>query len=551
MTDKVRRINPSVFGNLSLPSITVNLLALVSVLLLAERAAAQAPAAAAYPSNAAASAGMSTSSTNATTARQFQMMEIRSSAQAAQGEAVAASMARTADRTIDEQNQDRVLQQAREEKAIKRQMAERMKWERTSAQVRKVSANDMSSWSQNGGVRVERNVPDPFITSLIEEERQLAAQDQAEKEPGFGPFGKVKLNPFKKEKFETHVPGLMEAMMDAEPQPSQQASAPGYVDPNTAVAQDPGSSGGGGFFSKLRPPKIGRNRPEEPIDASSAEPQFAQGNSSAPAPAAQTSQAKPGVIPRISGAALVDGNSPVNSGAQAAAPSSSPPANTSQMQQVSFSDDLPDTSNQNSGGGFFSKLKSSGSRASASAGGSGGGLFSFGKKKEAAPAPGIDASLFPAGSTSQTPTGGSLSGSYTAADVASDSQMTPSSTGSVQLPGMEAEKPSRSFSFPRPAARSRDNGGGGGVSVPATTTVNSSGNSYYVTTGTAQMMVYGENQMQSEIRAIPAGMVVQMTKPGENWVGVRLSNGTEGIVQKKFLRAASASEAGGQFAPSN
>lgn len=65
------------------------------------------------------------------------------------------------------------------------------------------------------------------------------------------------------------------------------------------------------------------------------------------------------------------------------------------------------------------------------------------------------------------------------------------------------------------------------------------------------MMVYGENQMQSEIRAIPAGMVVQMTKPGENWVGVRLSNGTEGIVQKKFLRAASASEAGGQFAPSN
>jgi hypothetical protein len=63
------------------------------------------------------------------------------------------------------------------------------------------------------------------------------------------------------------------------------------------------------------------------------------------------------------------------------------------------------------------------------------------------------------------------------------------------------------------------------------------------------MMVYGENQMQSEVRAVPAGMVVRMTKPGENWVGIRLSNGTDGIVQKKFLRPASASEAGSQFAP--
>jgi hypothetical protein len=151
---------------------------------------------------------MATSTTNATSSLQLQMMQIRSNAQQAQGEAVAASMARTADRTIDEQNQDRVLQQAREEKAIKRQMAERVKWERNSAQVRKVSANDMSFWNQNGGVRVERNVPDPFITSLIEEERQLAAQERAEKTPGIGPFGKVKLNPFKKDKFETHVPWI-------------------------------------------------------------------------------------------------------------------------------------------------------------------------------------------------------------------------------------------------------------------------------------------------------------------------------------------------------
>ena len=172
------------------------------------------------------------------------------------------------------------------------------------------------------------------------------------------------------------------------------------------------------------------------------------------------------------------------------------------------------------------------------------------RKKQAAPAPGIDASLFPAGASVQSPTGGSLGGSYTAADVASDSVAMPSSTGSVQLPGTEVEKPSRGFSFTRSnAGRSRDSNSGGGGAVPTSTTFNSAGNDYYVTTGTAQMMVYGENQMQSEVRAVPAGMVVRMTKPGENWVGVRLSNGTEGIVQKKFLRPASASEAGSQFAP--
>jgi hypothetical protein len=177
-------------------------------------------------------------------------------------------------------------------------------------------------------------------------------------------------------------------------------------------------------------------------------------------------------------------------------------------------------------------------------------LFSFGRKKQAAPAPGIDASLFPAGASAQLPTGGSLGGSYTTADIAGDSVAMPSSTGSVQLPGTEVEKPSRGFSITRSSSgRSRSSNSSGGGAVPTSTTFNSSGNDYYVTTGTAQMMVYGENQMQSEVRAVPAGMVVRMTKPGENWVGIRLSNGTDGIVQKKFLRPASASEAGSQFAP--
>jgi hypothetical protein len=472
----------------------------------------------------------------------MQMVQVRTAAQSAQGEAVAASMSRTADRTIDQQNQDRVLQMAREEKAIKRQMAERMKWERANAaQVNKVSANDMSTWKTNGGnVRVERNVPDPFITALIQEERQLAAEEAAAgvKEPGIGPFGK--LNPFKKNRpAETRVPGLVEAIMESEPTPSTAPAPQGY-DPNVDV---PSGGGGGGFFSKLIPSGIGGRRDEEPIDASSAEPQFVQtsaSRSAAPAPTPAMATTKPGTIPRISGAALVDGSSPVNSGAQAAAPAPQP-----QPSSVSFADEMPDSSSER--GGLFSKMKSGGSS-------SGGGLFSFGKKKSSQPEAGtIDASLFPAGSVAQAPTGGSLGGGYTSEDVAQDAAVAPSSTGSVQLPGMEEEKRSGGFSFPKPKINipKPSSSGGGGATVPTMTTVNSAGNSYYVVTSTAQIMVYGENQMQSEIRALPAGMVVQMTKPGETWASVRLSNGTEGIVQNKFLRAASSSEVGAQFAPSN
>lgn len=509
---------------------------------LSSPAFAQAPAASSYPVDPAASAGMTTGTPSTTTARQVQMMQVRNAAQSAQGDAVAASMSRAADRTIQQQNEERVLQNAREEKAIKRAMAERAKWDRmASTQVNKVSANDMSSWNSNGGVRVQRNVPDPFITALIEEERQLAAQEAAaaQREPGFGPFGKVKLNPFKRREADVHVDGLVEALMDAEPQPSsvQTVPAPSGYDPNVDVPSD----GGGGFFNKFRPGK----REDAPIDASAAEPQFVQTSSSRrSAPASAPVQ--PGTVPRISGAELVDGSSPVNSasinrGSQAAAPAPQPAS-------FSFAEEMPSDSGER--GGFFSKLKSN--EPSGSDSGGGGGLFSFGKKKDSQPDPGIDASLFPAGSVAAPPTGGSLGGGYTAADVAEDTTAAPSSTGYVQLPGMEEEKRSGGFSFPTPKIKiPTPSGGGGGGNVPTMTTVNSSGNSYYVVTDTAQIMIFGESQMQSEVRALPAGMVVLMTKPGDSWASVRLSNGTEGIVQNKFLRPASSSEIGAQFAPSN
>ncbi len=56
--------------------------------------------------------------------------------------------------------------------------------------------------------------------------------------------------------------------------------------------------------------------------------------------------------------------------------------------------------------------------------------------------------------------------------------------------------------------------------------------------------------MQSEVRALPAGTVVQMLKPGAQWASVVVQGGAEGVIQTKNLRPAAANEVGGQFAPS-
>lgn len=497
---------------------------------------AQATAASPYQDPSAA-AGMTSGLPNGLTNQQIEMMRVRTEAQSAQGDAVAASMARSVDETIENQNRERTLQSAREIKAIKRSMAERLKWDRAnSTQVNKVSSQDMSAWNtSNGNVRVERNVPDPFLASLIEEEQRAMERGTLEKpKKGFTPLkstAAVLTSPFQM------FSGGNDDYVEAAPSAALPAAQ---------------SDSGGGFFSGLKVPKIGgRNEPAEIPNPATAEPQFVANSSSSPAPRPQpavaTTSASPGVVPRISGAELVDGASPVNqqvgnnsSNPYSAAPSSSAPA--------SLPGDEPEKT------GFFSRFKSDTPASSSSD--SGGGFFGFGKKKESSSsgAPGIDASLFPDGAAAQAPTGGSLGGGYTADDVVQESRMVPSSTGSIDLPGEASTEKRSGFSIPKPSLSIPGIGSGGGSSgssVPTLTTINSSGNDYYVVTSTAQFMVYGDDQMQSEVRALPAGSVVRMTKPGDQWASIQLPNGSSGIVQNKFLRGASGAEAGGQFAPSN
>jgi hypothetical protein len=481
---------------------------------------AQAPSAASYAADPSAEAGMTTGVPTAInqgmTNRQAEMIQVRTSAQGAMGEATAASMSRSADRSIEERNRVKAVESAREVKMTKREIANRMKWERAATAYNKVSSNDMSTWkTSTGNVRVERNVPDAFITALIAEEERDAAAEANQKKGLFGRKNK---------------------------------------------------SSEGGFLSNIKAPRIpvprlpfvgggrgGGRGGEEAVESATVseagnEPSFQKTNSPpAPQPQPQritsnTAPTKPGSIPRISGAALVDGYSPVNK-TEAPAAADTPP---SQPSNVSFSSSLPDTEEQKSG--LFNRMRGGGSSSSSR----GGGLFSFGGKKKASSEVGkIDGSLFPAGAVQSAPTG-SLGGGYTAADVAQNAVAAPSSTGSIELPGQTMEKTRSGFSLPKPSLSlpKITKSSGGGAGIPTTTTVNSSGNSIYVVTSTAQFMVYGADTMQSEVRALPAGTVVQMLKPGAQWASVVVQGGAEGVIQTKNLRPAAANEVGGQFAPS-
>lgn len=488
-----------------------------------------------YPDPTAA-AGMTSGMPNGMTNQQIEMMRVRTEAQSAQGDAVAASMARSVDQTIEAQNRQRTLQDAREIKAIKRGMLDRMKWERAnSTQVNKVTSDDMSAWNtSNGNVRVEREVPDPFIASLVEEERRAMERGEREKpKRGFTPFKSTAAaltSPFQRNTSYEEEYTTAAAAINSAPQQLEEES--------------------GGFFSKLKVPKFGGRY--EPIDIpnpATAEPQFVGNSSSATAPVSAVGSSSTGqVVPAVSGASLVredavaaPGNSPQETAEQAAAPA--PVIVGSNVRDVT--PEKPEKT------GFFSRFKSDSETPVSSSGG--GGFLGFGKKKSPEPV-GVDASLFPTGAVSQAPTGGSLGGGYTAEDVAQDSQMVPSSTGQIALPGEEPNKKRFGLSIPKPSLSIPSIGSGGGssgASVPTLTTTNSFGNDYYVVTNAAQFMVYGDDQLQSEVRALPAGTVVRMTKPGDQWASIQLPNGSAGIVQNKFLRGASGSEAGGTFAQSN
>lgn len=496
---------------------------------------AQTSSAPSYPSTSpTAAAGMTSGIPGTSGYGQAQMAQVRRAAQNAQGQAVAASMARSADQALEKQYNNRSLQEAREIKFMKRDMAERMKWERSNqAQINKVSSDDMSSWqTPTGNVKVERDVPDPFLQAMIAMEGQEKPKQKERKGfSGLNPFKKREPDPMDGlEMLNQPLPGLTTPA----PAASSRSLSPPSNSSNTASGNE---SQGGGFLGGFKMPKIGnKNNSTDAAQVYDAEPEFV-GNSrsaSSPPPASPNT-----MVPARSGQSLIDGSA-------------------ESVGTVSFNDkELAEKK------GFFSGFKKSegqvmgASTASSStlttpSSRGGGGFLGFGKKKTDAS---IDAGLFPENAVSQTPTGGSLVGSYSVEDVAEDASFAPSTTGDIVMPGETSKRGGGGFNFSMPSVslagiNKSGSNGGGGANVPSLTTINSAGTDYYMVTSTAQFMVYGTDQMSSEVRALQSGSLVKMTKPGEQWAAVRLPDGSEGVVQNKFLRAATDAEAGGQFAAS-
>jgi hypothetical protein len=452
------------------------------------------------------------------------MAQIRTAAQNAQGQAVAASIARSADQALENQRLQRLLQSAREIKFLKSDIAERSKWERSNqAQINKVSSNDMSSWeSTTGNVKVKRDVPDPFLEAMIElEGREKPPKKERKGFSGLNPFKKAEPDQVAANQFiNDPLPGLTTPAL----QSATTGSSSRYAGSNADSAGK-----GGGFFGGLKILKIGNKTPLAEKLGYSEEPQFVGSSSSG---LANTR------VPERSGQSLI-GGSGENDGA------------------VSIDEPAPTEKK-----GFFSGFKKSkpqltsalsGSRASVTAPSSrsGDGFFGFSRNKSDNT---IDAGLFPDGAADRVPVGSNFTGAYPADDRAADTSFASSSTGEIVMPGEDPKKRNRfnlsmpNISFPSgPLANTKPVTGQGSGSVPTLTTINSAGTEYYIVTSTAQFMVYGNDQMSSEVRALGSGTLVRMTKPGEQWASIQLPDGSEGVVQNKFLRAASSAESSGQF----
>ena len=487
---------------------------------------AQTPSTAAYPATPAASAGMTSGIPGASDYEQAQMVRIRTAAQNAHGRAAAASIARSADQALENQRTQRLLQSAREIKFLKRDIAERSKWERSNqAQINKVSSNDMSSWeTTTGSVKVKRDVPDPFLTAMIElEGREKPPRKERKGFSGLNPFKKAEPDPVAAvQVINDPLPGLTTPALQLAPTGS----------PSRSAGTNAGLVGEGSRFFRgfrgIKIPKIGNKTPEPEKVAFSEEPQFMGNSSIGPANTSEPSRL---------GRSLIDGSS--------------------NNVEVSISGQAPTEKRR-----LFSGFKKSepqltsaliDPRASVTApsGSSGGGFFGFSKNKSDNT---IDAGLFPDGAVDRAPNGRNLSGGYNANVHAQDASFASSSTGEIVMPGESPKKRNRfNFSMPEISfpsvslANTKPVAGQDIGSVPTLTTINSEGTEYYIVTSTAQFMVYGDDQMSSEVRALGSGTLVRMTKPGEQWASIQLPDGSEGVVQNKFLRAASVAESGRQF----
>ncbi len=492
----------------------------------------------------------------AMTADQYKMMQLQNQANQSSGQAAAASMARSANLQLQRQQEQAQVSRAAELKRVKAQAREQMRYEQAANAYQPVSAGQINGMQRRGQM-VRGSVPDEFLMSLLEQERAEATRRKKEK-----PRGLSRLNPFAKRRdepasgidwtlfqdAEPEVTGLRMPKPDrpiGEPRPDERAGnlQPDFLQQSSARATSSGPGSGlksmGGKILGA-PGKLFSRGANAVGNATSqmAESASQVGRSSERA-LTNTSTRGVSQLPRTSqavasaGAAATVGSfggqaaAPVGAATAALSQSVAPVVQAAPERRGLLGRNKTETRQLASLPSIEKEKKR--------------GLFGFGRRKAGPEPAALTGSLFPDEVIDQNPTGGQLRSGYVTPE--SNRAEEGFATSSVALPSLEHEKERRGFFLKKlkpslPKVSASKIGGGGSADVPTLTTINRLGTDIYTLTGTAQFMAYGEGQMDAEIRSLPAGTRVRMTKPGEKWAGIVLADGSQGIVQNRDLQPA-------------
>ena len=505
------------------------------------RATGQDSASYPYISPTEAASGMTTGIQNGATQERLTMMQVRAAAQEAERAAAAAAMARSAEEAIEGQKLQESIEEARETRRKKMEAAERLKWEKIAAQnaYRKVTPGEMKSWKdQSGNIKIGRDIPSDFAENVRRDEAaRAAAAAEAQKKEGFKPFKKINERIAENDPYrETGLTG---------PKPLPQGPPPTVQQyAQQTVTPEPEKKG---LFSKLSFPSFGK-KSDEPLPET---PQFAN------VPSRNRAQSQPPQQQAASAREVTPSPSAPQPSPSTAAVARAKPATgqgASSVSARSGSDLLRTSQDAPQQGQPITASPAPPAQAPPKKKFS---LFSFGKKKTkpqpvAAP---IDTGLFPAGAiptTAASGTGATNGTMVSYTDVSPTPSPTPTAAPQPAPAPVSSPPPAAVASNTPPAPQAAPPqaappekkklisfpslGKPSGDGPPAGSTVNPNGHSYYVVGESSQFMKYGDSQMTSTISAIDPGTVVVMTKPGDDWATVRLSDGSSGVIQTKHLR---------------
>lgn len=536
-------------------------------------------------SDAAAASGMTTGLPGVSTQRQAELMHVRARAQAARPEAQKAAMERSAEDALARKSDEELLNEVRETKRMKEEAARQFQYQKAANAYQGVSSRDISSWSDDSGrVKVERGVPLAVLAALPPEEEE---EEMVEEEGGFNP---LKMPGRAMKKAGRAAGGAAGAAMGAAKKGVSWIPGVGEEDTGTGITAQPRSRAeaeaaygeeadqGGGFLKRI--PLVGGRKKD--MD----EPESATVTSSV-----ATEDEKKGFFRGItSNIPLVGGRNngddmamdlqpeqptaPVRVGTDSNGdPVTSPfpldesnsaspmvgPAGATAADAESASMALTADPEEESGG-FFKKLPLVGNRGGADDSAS---SMTAQAPSEADAFPSMEPEKKGIGSGFKNLVGKVVPGGNNGGGMASgsgnlDASLFPQDGDSSQMMADTSPEKRKLFKMPNLPDLPE-------ISMPNSTPeapkpdtpmpkkdrspIHSGGNAQYVVQNNgAQFMRFAGGPLGSEAQSLSAGTRVKMTKVGDEWSSVQLSNGSVGIIKNKDLKPASGAEAAGSFA---